>query len=378
MRKTYFQWDSDLKTGMKSIDDQHQGLVEIINETLQMCFNNQKISESRIKEIYSKLTLYVIEHFENEENLMKFYKIDTRHKDVHYEAHMDFKNNVSQLFSDISLLTDVDKFGEVIEFLIRWLAYHILNMDKSLVRQIDLIQDENISPQNAYEKEQQLVESSSEPLLKALRALFYLVSEKNKELTKINSELEAKVKQRTESLLKANEKLEQISVRDELTGLFNRRYAMYEIEQMIANYKRYNKTFSLLYIDLDKFKSVNDNYGHEFGDKVLIWIAKFLKSCVRKTDIVCRLGGDEFLIICGFSSKENALNLGSKLNKEFENYNNDEIFKYWKPSLSIGVGEIDCACQTVTDILKKADEAMYKAKIEGGGRVALSKTSQKV
>ena len=377
MRKTYFQWDSDLKTGMKSIDDQHQGLVEIINETLQMCFNNQKISESRIKEIYSKLTLYVIEHFENEENLINFYKIDTRHKDVHYEAHMDFKNNVSQLFSDISLLTDVDKFGEVIEFLIRWLAYHILNMDKSLVRQIDLIQDENISPQNAYEKEQQLVESSSEPLLKALRALFYLVSEKNKELTKINSELEEKVKQRTESLLKANEKLEQISVRDELTGLFNRRYAMYEIEHMIGNYKRYNKTFSLLYIDLDKFKSVNDNYGHEFGDRVLIWIAKYLESCIRKTDIVCRLGGDEFLIICDFSSEENALNLGSKLNKEFENYNNDQIFKYWKPSLSIGVGEIDCVCQTVTDILKKADEAMYKAKIEGGGRAALSRTSQK-
>ena len=377
MRKTYFQWDSDLKTGMKSIDDQHQGLVEIINETLQMCFNNQKISESRIKEIYSKLTLYVIEHFENEENLINFYKIDTRHKDVHHEAHMDFKNNVSQLFSDISLLTDVDKFGEVIEFLIRWLAYHILNMDKSLVRQIDLIQDENISPQNAYEKEQQLVESSSEPLLKALRALFYLVSEKNKELTKINSELEEKVKQRTESLLKANEKLEQISVRDELTGLFNRRYAMYEIEHMIGNYKRYNKTFSLLYIDLDKFKSVNDNYGHEIGDRVLVWIAKYLESCVRKTDIVCRLGGDEFLIICDFSSEENALNLGSKLNKEFENYNNDQIFKYWKPSLSIGVGEIDCVCQTVTDILKKADEAMYKAKIEGGGRAALSRTSQK-
>ena len=58
MRKTYFQWDSDLKTGMKSIDDQHQGLVEIINETLQMCFNNQKISESRIKEIYAKLERY--------------------------------------------------------------------------------------------------------------------------------------------------------------------------------------------------------------------------------------------------------------------------------------------------------------------------------
>lgn len=377
MRKTYFQWDSYLKTGMKSIDDQHKGLVEIINETLQMCFNNQEISELKIKEIYSKLTLYVTEHFENEENLMNFYKIDIRHKDLHYEAHMDFKNNVSLLFSDISLLTDVDKFGEVIEFLIRWLAYHILSMDKSLVRQIDLIKKENISQQNAYEKEQQLVESSSEPLLHALKSLFYLVSEKNKELTKINSELEEKVKQRTESLLKANEKLEQLSVRDELTGLFNRRYAMYEIEQMIANYKRYNETFSLLYIDLDKFKSVNDNYGHEFGDRVLIWIAKYLESSVRKTDIVCRLGGDEFLIICGFSSKEDALNLGNKLNKEFENYSNDEIFKYWKPSLSIGVAEIDCACKTVTDILKNADEAMYKAKIQGGGRASLSKISQK-
>ena len=371
MLKTYFQWDSDLKTGMKSIDDQHKGLVEIINESLQMCFHSQKISESKIKETYSKLTLYVAEHFENEENMMEFYKIDLRHKSIHYEAHMEFKKNVSQLFSDLSLLTNVDKFSEVIEFLIRWLAYHILNMDKSLVRQIDLISNEDMLPLYAYEKEQQVIENASEPLLKALKALFYLVSEKNKELVQINSELEEKVKQRTESLLLANEKLEQLSVRDELTGLFNRRYAMYEIEHMIENYQRYHKLFSLLYIDLDKFKSVNDNYGHEFGDRVLKWISKYLKDSVRKADIVCRLGGDEFLIICDSSSEDNALNLGDKLNKEFEKYGEEEIMEFWKPSLSIGVGEIDGACQTVTDILKKADDAMYKAKILGGGQVAV-------
>ena len=89
-------------------------------------------------------------------------------------------------------------------------------------------------------------------------------------------------------------------MQDELTGLFNRRYAINAIDQLIGNWKRYGATFSVLFIDVDKFKSVNDNYVHEYGDRVLKWVANFFKNNIRETDIACRLGGDEFLIICNY------------------------------------------------------------------------------
>ena len=303
--------------------------------------------------------------------------IDPRHKDVHLRVHLEFKDTVKQYFSDLSSLEKPEKLGEVIEFLIRWLAYHILNMDKSLVRQINYIKINNESASDAYEKEQTLIETSTEPLLKALKALFYLVSEKNKDLERLNNELEEKVQLRTEELQQAYEKLIQISMQDELTGLFNRRYAVNEIDQLIGNWKRYGVTFSVLFIDVDKFKSVNDNYGHEYGDRVLKWIADFLKNNIRKTDIACRLGGDEFLVICNYCNAENAICLAKKLNLVMKKHIQDENMHYWEPSISIGVAEIDDICQTSSEVLNKADVAMYIAKNNGGDSVNLAERLSK-
>jgi len=284
------------------------------------------------------------------------------------------------LFSNIFKTTintkDIEIYpGEVAEFLIRWLAYHILSMDKSLTRQIGLIQNEGVSPEEAYERENEFVETSSEPLLKALRALFYLVTEKNNALNKANDELEEKVRERTLSLVEANKKLEEYSMQDELTGLPNRRYAFAEIEHLINNWRRYGGVFSLLFIDVDKFKAVNDNFGHEYGDKVLKWMATFLKAHLRNTDIPCRLGGDEFLIISSHCNAENAMKLGIKISKASSVYSRQEIENSWEPSLSIGVAEIDLTCKTVNDILKKADQAMYNSKKQGGGLVTLAENN---
>lgn len=374
MIKSYFHWNHDLTTGISSIDLQHRKLIDIINDVLRLCFNNDLIDEKKIAEVYKNLSLYVVEHFASEEQIMKDSFVDLRHFNEHVRVHAEFKETVNQLFLDHTALINPDRLGEVAEFLIRWLAYHILSMDKSLTRQIGSIQNEGISPKEAYEREAEFVESSSEPLLKALRALFYLVTEKNNALNKANDALEEKVKERTISLMEANKKLEQYSMQDELTGLPNRRYAFAEIEKLINNRKRYGSVFSLLFIDVDKFKSVNDNYGHEYGDKVLKWIATFLRAHLRNTDIPCRLGGDEFLIICSHCNAENAMKLGIKLSEASSVYTRDEIDNCWEPSISIGVAEIDNTCETVNDILKKADQAMYNSKKQGGGIVTLGET----
>lgn len=246
-------------------------------------------------------------------------------------------------------------------------------MDKSAVRQMNYISEDGVSPLAAYEKEESLVEISTEPLLKALKALFYIVSEKNKQLEQKNIELEEKVKERTSELEKLNLVLSELSLKDELTGLANRRYAVLEIDKLINNWKLYGTVFSILFIDVDKFKAVNDNYGHEHGDQVLKWIADFLEKNIRKTDVLCRLGGDEFIVICIHCNKECSMELTRKINDSSKVLTENEKLSFWEPSFSIGVAEIDESIENSSDILTNADVAMYNSKKSGGGECSLYK-----
>lgn len=371
MENLYFKWDKNLVTGVDEIDDQHRQLIEIINSILQLSFENQTIYKETIEELYTNLSNYVVNHFETEKNIMLECSIDLRHFNTHCQVHSSFIETFERMFDDYEKLTKPSNLSSLSNFLIRWLAYHILDMDMSMVRQLHYINSENMSPEEAYFKEESLIKSSSEPLLKALQSLYYVVYEKNVALTQANLDLEEKIIERTKELIFANQKLEEVATRDELTGLANRRYAMSEIDHLINNWKRYEAVFSIIYIDVDKFKAVNDNFGHEYGDIVLKWIADFLRSNTRKNDIPCRIGGDEFIIICNNCNAESAFSLGKKLIQLSQTYNKNQIENLWNPSLSIGVAEITNNCDTINDILKKADNAMYLSKKKGGGNVSL-------
>ena len=370
MNNNFFTWDKDFVTGIDIIDEQHHKLVETINYSIQLSIGNEKTDNKKIYELRDHLENYVVEHFETEEKLMEDYLVDKRYFDIHKKTHNEFIEKVKKCFIEIGEDFEPSKLGDINEFLIRWLAYHILNMDKSLIRQINYIKEDKMSPLESYEKEKELAETATEPLLKALKALFYVVSEKNKELEQKNQDLERKVKERTNELEEANEKLEKISIVDELTGLPNRRFVMMQIDQLISYWERYGTKFSLLFIDLDRFKPVNDNYGHEYGDRVLVWIGNFLKKNSRKSDIPCRLGGDEFVIICPNLSGREALEFGKIINEKAMSRENNENLDYWEPSFSIGVTEMEKEIKTASDILNVADTAMYKAKKKGGGQVA--------
>lgn len=366
MDSAYFKWDQDFILGLENVDKQHFSLVETINASLQLSLSNDEIPLDKIENIQKHLVDYTVEHFITEEALMKATRIDFRHLKIHIQVHKEFVDRVKDFFKDPIKLTKPDALTQVNEFLIRWLAYHILNMDKSMARQIKLISEGGLSPQEAYEKEIDFVESSTEPLLKALRALFNLVSQKNKELEKKNQELEKKVILRTQALESANKKLERISTEDELTKLPNRRYVMQMLEDQINYYQRYQTPLSILFIDVDKFKAVNDTYGHEYGDQVLKWIAEYLKNNSRKSDKACRLGGDEFIIICPNTTGDEAMVLGRKLNQACDTIAKNDGLDFWDPSISIGVTMMDDQIISASDLLKKADEAMYEAKKVGG------------
>ena len=166
-----------------------------------------------------------------------------------------------------------------------------------------------------------------------------------------------------------------LSMHDQLTGLHNRRYFYDQVELALAQHKRYNYPFCVLVMDIDHFKSINDKYGHVFGDQVLITVAKTLKEQVRSTDILVRFGGEEFVIIfsnthCD-SGKIFAQRIRSEIKKLVWNISDEDI----RITLSIGVycvnpkqTEIDRSLD-IDQIIHFADSALYQAKDNGRDRV---------
>ncbi|WP_165916401.1 GGDEF domain-containing protein [Marinisporobacter balticus] len=179
-----------------------------------------------------------------------------------------------------------------------------------------------------------------------------------------NQELKAK----TEQIQKMNEKLTEFSIKDGLTNIYNRRKLNEVLKYEYNRAKNDNKGLSVMLLDLDRFKSVNDTYGHNVGDKVLIEIADLLKRNVRNRDTVGRWGGEEFLIICPETNINQALDLSEKLRKRIEKHKFQEINCR---TSSFGVS-IYKKGDAIEDIIKRADEGLYKAKENGRNRVEIS------
>ncbi|OAB61513.1 hypothetical protein AY599_05785 [Leptolyngbya valderiana BDU 20041] len=168
---------------------------------------------------------------------------------------------------------------------------------------------------------------------------------------------------------KAEVQLRYDALHDALTGLPNRTLFMERLSQAIAYKKRQpNYSFAVLYLDLDRFKSINDSLGHLAGDRLLVEVAKRLKSLVRQGDTVARLSGDEFAILLqDMSADANAQLLADRLQNSLQNpleLEYQEIFV----TASIGIVLVDTLYQTPSDVLRDADTAMYRAKQLGKAR----------
>ncbi|MDI9245064.1 sensor domain-containing diguanylate cyclase [Marinobacter sp. CHS3-4] len=166
------------------------------------------------------------------------------------------------------------------------------------------------------------------------------------------------------------EELKRLSVTDELTGAFNRRYILKEMEAQLQAHHRYDQPFSLISIDIDHFKSTNDNFGHVFGDEVLRAFAEIVQSRIRETDSFARIGGEEFLILMPHTRLNDAYTLAEDLRESFQNH-------VLKPSeeqsyhVTLSAGVLECSgpeLATVADLLLACDKSLYQAKHEGRNR----------
>lgn len=171
-----------------------------------------------------------------------------------------------------------------------------------------------------------------------------------------------------EKLAEANKKLQVMAVTDELTGAYNRREAMSRLKSLTHAGDRYGQLFSCILLDIDYFKKFNDRHGHAAGDYVLRNVTEIVQRCVRVTDAVCRIGGEEFLIICPFTPIEGALACAEKIRCDIA----DAVFEVGEAKLnvtvSLGVAQRE-GREAVDDILHRADEALYASKQAGRNRV---------
>ncbi len=189
-----------------------------------------------------------------------------------------------------------------------------------------------------------------------------------------NIRLENMVNERTQELNKLYNKAAKQSRTDALTNLYNRR-AFFEEGNTIHSYRNLKrKNYSLLMIDLDKFKLINDNFGHSTGDEILKLTAKSIKDNIQKNDIAARIGGEEFAIILPETSIEKALITANNIRKSIENISyQDKKKNIVKTSVSIGISELLDTDITIDITLSRADKALYRAKAEGRNKVCFIK-----
>ena len=177
-------------------------------------------------------------------------------------------------------------------------------------------------------------------------------------------------------LLKANEQLEKqsrelllLAITDPLTGLINRRELRAQAKKIIHQAARNATTFALLSIDIDYFKRINDKYGHQAGDKLLIELSKLLKSQRRINDVVARVGGEEFVMLLSDINEVNALRLAENLRESIENQSIDNM----NITVSIGLVVTDKNIKTDLDtLLKLSDNALYESKNSGRNRTSIA------
>lgn len=357
-----FQWDDTFITGQKEVDEQHFYLVKLINQFGKLITEN-KVSFTQVNAVYEQLESYAIYHFQQEEKLMRDAGIDADFLALHINVHQGFLDKVVMMHEQFSE-SNLSASKHLLDFLTHWLVFHILGMDKNMGRQIDKIKS-GMPAQQAFHSEIEETDSATEALLGALNSLFSQVSARNQELVLLNQSLENKVAERTDALLQLNKNLANLAITDQLTNLPNRRFAISHLNTLWDKTDNSNISLSCLMIDIDNFKAINDNYGHDAGDSVLIELSKKLQQTLRNDDVICRLGGDEFLVICENTDITGANHIANILSEAVQTLTVSVGNDRWQGSISVGVATKLRTMKNLDELIKMADQGVYLAKKAG-------------
>lgn len=190
------------------------------------------------------------------------------------------------------------------------------------------------------------------------------IQKRDYELESAREELEEKVKERTSELLQLAKELEHLAFHDSLTGLANRAELDERLQSAINQAQREKQQLAVLFMDLDRFKGINDTLGHQVGDKLLIEVGKRLQSGLRKSDVLARLGGDEFAVLIHNSNPDQAAEVADKLIESINTPYDVEQYNL-QVTTSIGISMYPDDGRSASAILKSADTAMYNSKEAG-------------
>jgi len=197
------------------------------------------------------------------------------------------------------------------------------------------------------------------------------VDSRNREVHRYNAEIEIAYRK----LAAANEELNRMARTDELTGLINRREALVRLSNCWAYVERHGGPLACIALDLDRFKNTNDTYGHAVGDVVLKETANVLRASVRREEPVCRIGGEEFLIIRPRSTEAMAALAAERLRRAVEANAIQHGNLTLRITISAGVAQRTSDTENPDDLLRAADSALYAAKDAGRNTVRLASTA---
>ncbi len=183
----------------------------------------------------------------------------------------------------------------------------------------------------------------------------------NEKLHALDPRFRKKITELMESMQESISLLYEAATHDEKTGLYNNKFFDTQLDMEIEKAKRKKQKLSLIIVDIDFFKKVNDTYGHVKADELLAQLAKVIKNLVRKSDVVARFGGEEFVILLPETNLEKARRLASRIKKATHE---DKILKKHKVTVSGGITQFK-EKDTKSKFMQKADKALYKAKESG-------------
>ena len=166
-------------------------------------------------------------------------------------------------------------------------------------------------------------------------------------------------------LIRNAEHLERLATTDSLTGLFNRRHFLTTLEGEWSRFQRYYRSLTVLMVDIDHFKSVNDRYGHAVGDEAIKAIAEACLQGKRKSDIVGRVGGEEFAVLLPETSLTRARVVAERIRKTIANQSLQAHEAQFSITASIGIAEASVSMSGAGSLLAAADQALYQAKAKG-------------
>ena len=167
------------------------------------------------------------------------------------------------------------------------------------------------------------------------------------------------------TIRRQHKQLQDMAMHDPLTGLYNRYYLIDQFPKRLSRVRRHGHPLSLIMVDIDHFKSINDTRGHKAGDQVIKDVANTLVACSRKEDIVVRFGGEEFLAVLEYCDTDGAMQIAEKMRTQVESIKLDNV----SVTASFGIATLSDENQDFESLFKQADEAMYAAKEAGRNRV---------